>query len=59
MRVFVLLLAALAALFLILATLSAAGLATLQGAGWLLPAGLATWAVAWFCSLIAPFVPRP
>jgi len=48
----VLLLAALGALFLILAALIAGGMITASGAGWLLPGGLATLAVAWFTSLL-------
>ena len=46
------LLAALGTLFLILATLSAGGVITVAGGGWLLPGGLATLAVAWFVSLM-------
>lgn len=50
--VFVLLLAALAALLLILATLVAGGVITMTGGAWLLPGGVATLAVAWFVSLL-------
>jgi hypothetical protein len=45
-------LAALAALFLILATLIAAGAISMSSGDWLEPAGLATLAVAWFVSLL-------
>lgn len=58
MRIFLIILTGLGALFLIGATLRAAGDVTLHSGGWLLPGGLACLAVAWCCSLIAPFVPR-
>jgi hypothetical protein len=45
-------LVALAALFLILATLIAGGVITMSGGGWLEDAGLPTLAVAWFVSLL-------
>lgn len=47
-----LLLAALGALFLILAALAAGGVITVTGGAWLVPGGLATLAVAWFVSLL-------
>jgi uncharacterized membrane protein (Fun14 family) len=46
----VIILAAIGALFLILATLAAGGVITMSGGNWLLPGGLATLAVAWFVS---------
>lgn len=49
---FTVLLVALGALFLILATLSAGEVIAVTGGGWLLPGGLATLAVAWFVSLM-------
>ena len=48
----VLCLAALAALFLIIAALVAGGAVTMSGGGWLLPAGLAALAASWFVSLL-------
>lgn len=48
----VIILAALACLFLILAALIAGGLISASGAGWLFDGGVATLAVAWFVSLL-------
>jgi uncharacterized RDD family membrane protein YckC len=50
--IIVLILAALACLFLILAALVAGGIVSMSGGNWLLPGGLATLAVAWFISLL-------
>lgn len=59
MRIFLIILTGLASLFLIGATLRAAGDVSVPGGGWLLPGGLATLAVAWCCSLIALAGMRP
>lgn len=48
----VIILAALACLFLILAALASGGVITVADGGWLLPAGLATLAVSWFVYLL-------
>jgi hypothetical protein len=48
----VIILAALAALFLILAAFVAGGIVSMSGGDWLLPGGLATLAVSWFVYLL-------
>lgn len=50
--VLVLILAALACLFLILAAFAAGGAISISGGNWPLPAGLATLAVSWFVYLL-------
>jgi hypothetical protein len=48
----VIILAALACLFLILAALISGGTVSASGAGWLFPGGVATLAVSWFIYLL-------
>lgn len=49
----VIFLAALAALFLIMAAFVAGGVISMSGGDWLLPGGLATLAVSWFVYLLS------